>query len=262
MGVRRTIRESGLVTGGAAGLGRAAALQLVEQMDVVVLDTNEVALEDLRRKQPKLHTVHGSVTSSVDVSEAVKTASELGPLRLAVLSAGIGRATRLAVDPPDTQVAVLNELLAVNVVGLYQSLAYVTAAMGRTDRDALGQRGCIITVSSAAAFDGGSGTSAYAATKGAVASLTLPAARDLGPLGIRICCIAPGAFETPMHGEPTSETLERLSRNNVHPVRPGKPEEFASLVRHIYGNAYLNASIIRLDAGARDPYVPPGVVRE
>ncbi|HEV7862106.1 MAG TPA: SDR family NAD(P)-dependent oxidoreductase [Acidimicrobiia bacterium] len=243
-----------LVAGGASGLGEATARLLAERGAVVV-----VVDRDAERGAKVAAAVDGlfepaDVGDEASVESAVAAAAAAGSLRAVVNCAGIGWADRL-LRPDGTlhPAAGFEKVLRVNLLGTFNVLRFAAAAMTRLDPDGDGQRGVVINTASVAAYDGQTGQVAYAASKGGVVALTLPAARDLAPVGVRVCTIVPGLMDTPLAATMPPGTRERLEAQTVFPHRFGRPAEFARLAAHIIDNPYLNAECIRLDAGLRLP---------
>lgn len=243
-----------LVTGGASGLGAATVRHLVAGgAKVVIADRDE-------ERGTALATELGAtfaktdITDAAQVEAAIATASALGPLRIAVGCAGVGWAARTldkTGKPHDYDL--FKTVVGINLIGTFNVLRLAAAAMAQTAPLADGERGVIINTASVAAFDGQIGQVAYAATKAAVAGMTLPAARDLAPVGVRVMTIAPGIFDTPMLGALPAEKREALAKDVVFPKRLGDPAEFASLVATIVTTSYLNGETIRLDGSLRMP---------
>ncbi len=235
--------SSALVSGGASGLGAATAARLEgDGYRVVRLD---------RATGDGVHV--GDVTAEHDVSEAVAAAVYRGPLRVCVSCAGVANGERLVGSRGVHGLESFRRTLEVNVVGTFNLLRLAGAAMVENEPDADGQRGVIVLTSSIAAFDGQIGQVAYAASKGAIAALVLPAARDLARFGIRVCAVAPGTFDTPLLAALPAAARAALGNAVPNPSRLGHPEEFAALVAHIVSNAMLNGETIRLDGGLRMP---------
>jgi NAD(P)-dependent dehydrogenase (short-subunit alcohol dehydrogenase family) len=253
------VRVSGrtaVVTGGASGLGRAAAGGLhgagasVALIDLPGAPGEEAAaaLGDRAGFFP------ADVASGEGLAGAIAAAEEaLGPIGIAVNCAGIATAGRILnrehVPLPLEQ---FEPSIRVNLVGTFNLLRLAAARMaGRPPED--GERGVIVLTASAAAFEGQIGQAAYSASKGGVVSLTLTAARDLADAGIRVACIAPGIFDTPMMAMIPDDARQRLAAGVPHPRRLGRPEEFAALVRHVVENPMINGEVIRLDGALRMP---------
>ncbi|MEO2096991.1 MAG: SDR family NAD(P)-dependent oxidoreductase [Brachybacterium sp.] len=241
-----------LVTGGASGLGRATGEALAEAGARVVLvdlpgTDGEAVAEELgggARFAP------ADVTDEAQVREAVELAASLGPLRVVVSCAGIVQAKRLVGRDGLMPLAGFEQVVRVNLLGTVTVMGIAAEAMQSVPQ--LGEeRGVVVNTASVAAFDGQIGQTAYAASKGAVASLTLPAARELAASRIRVMAIAPGTFETPMMAGLSEEVRDSLAAQVPHPSRLGRPAEYAALVRHIVENPMLNGEVIRLDGAIR-----------
>jgi NAD(P)-dependent dehydrogenase (short-subunit alcohol dehydrogenase family) len=231
---------SALVSGGASGLGAATARRLRDEgAEVVVLDLRG---DDV---------VEGDVRDEGAVRAAVAAAVARGPLRVAVSSAGIAPAGRLLGREGPLALSEFVRAVEVNLVGTFNVMRLAAEAMARSEPDADGQRGVIVNLASAAAFEGQVGQVAYAASKAGVVGMTLPAARDLAGLGIRVVTIAPGAMDTPMMEGFPGAVVERLAAAVPNPRRLGRPEELADLVAHVVANPYLNGEVIRLDGALR-----------
>ncbi|MGV0834397.1 SDR family NAD(P)-dependent oxidoreductase [Mycolicibacterium thermoresistibile] len=244
---------SAVVSGGASGLGAATVRRLADAgAHVVIIDRDVDRAAAVARESGAV--VHAAdVGDAAAVGAAIDRAGELGPLRVAVNCAGISRAARMVDrqgEPCD--LGLFEQVLRVNLLGLFNCVRLAAAAMSRTEALSDGQRGVIINTASAAAFDGQIGQAAYSATKGAVVAMTLPIARDLAPQGIRVNTIAPGWFDTPIFDVPQGDAArEKLSRDVLFPPRPGHADEFAAMVDSIIANPFLNAETIRLDGGMR-----------
>jgi NAD(P)-dependent dehydrogenase (short-subunit alcohol dehydrogenase family) len=240
-----------LVAGGASGLGEATARELAARgARVTIADLNEergAALsEEIGGKFAK-----ADVTDEAQVQAAVESAGEL---RLAVSCAGIGwveRTVKKGAGP--AALAPFEAVVRVNLIGTFNVLRLAAAAMAGNEPDAEGEHGAVVMTASIAAFDGQIGQTAYSASKGGVVGLTLPAARDLARLGIRVCTIAPGLFDTPLLAGLPEETRQALGAQVPFPPRFGRPEEYARLVCQIAENAMLNGETIRLDGALRMP---------
>lgn len=243
-----------VVTGSASGLGAATARRLAAAgAKLVVVDRDGEKGEKVAAELSG-EFVRADVSVAREVEAAFVRASEIGPVRVAVACAGVGWAARTLNrqgEPHDP--GPFEKVIAVNLLGTFHLLRLGAAAIARTEPSADGQRGVIITTASVAAFDGQIGQLAYAASKGGVAAMTLPAARDLAPVGIRVCTIAPGLFDTPLLGILPEEARQALVANIVGPKRLGSPDEFADLAVHIAHNDYLNGEVIRLDGALRMP---------
>jgi NAD(P)-dependent dehydrogenase (short-subunit alcohol dehydrogenase family) len=199
---------------------------------------------------------HVDVTRTDDIIAATELAKTLGPVRALVNCAGTGWAARtVGRGGYETahDLAAFRRILEINTIGTFDCIRIVATAMAETDPLADGERGAIVNTASLAAFDGQIGQAAYAASKGGVVGMTLPVARDLSVIGVRVCTIAPGLIDTPIYGEgPASDAFkEKLKRDVLFPRRLGAAEEFATLAVELLANSYMNAEVIRLDGGAR-----------
>ena len=243
-----------LVTGAASGLGAATARRLAEGgAKVVVVDRDDAKGAELA-KQIGGTFAKADVTDAAQVEAAVAAASALGPLRVAVSCAGVGWASRtLDKTGKPHDLDMFRTVIGVNLVGTFNVLRLAAAAIAKTEALEHGERGVIVNTASVAAFDGQIGQIAYAASKAGVAGMTLPAARDLAPVGIRVVTIAPGIFDTPMLGALPEDKRAALAADVVFPKRLGSPAEYGSLVAAIVENGYLNGETIRLDGSLRMP---------
>jgi NAD(P)-dependent dehydrogenase (short-subunit alcohol dehydrogenase family) len=248
---------SAVVTGGASGIGEASARQLAALgVRVVIADLNEEQGTAIASEIGGLF-VKCDVSSEHDGLTAVATASEMGPLRVLVNSAGLGSAGRTVDrnnDPmPQSQ---FEFVIKVNLLGSFNMLRLCAAAMAKTDpitED--GQRGAIVNMASAAAFDGQIGQAAYSASKGGIVGMTLPIARDLSAVGIRVNTVAPGLIDTPIYGtgEGSEQFKAHLGQSVLFPKRLGSGEELAFMVMELITNPYMNAEVVRVDGGIRMP---------
>lgn len=246
--------SSALVTGAASGLGAATAAALAGAGAAVVGLDLATAWDRVTAPPAGVTAVAGDVTSAEQVRTAVERAGRDGPLRVAVNCAGLGTAGRILSRSGVHELELFARVIEVNLVGTFNVLRLAAAAMaGAEPVDADGQRGLIVNTASVAAFDGQIGQAAYAASKGGVVGLTLPAARDLAQYGIRVVTIAPGIIDTPMLAGITPEFRAALSAGVPHPSRLGRPAEYAQLVLAIAGLDYLNGEVIRLDGALRMP---------
>jgi NAD(P)-dependent dehydrogenase (short-subunit alcohol dehydrogenase family) len=250
---------SAIVTGGASGIGAACARQLAAKgAKVVVADLNAEGGGALAEEI-------GGVFAPVDVTKteqiqaAVEEALELGPLRAVVNSAGIGWAQRTIGKDGEFASAhdldAFKKVIAINLIGTFDTIRLAATAMSRNEPDADGQRGAIVNMASVAAFDGQIGQASYSASKGGVVGMTLPIARDLSAAGIRVNTIAPGLIDTPIYGEgEASEQFKaHLGQSVLFPKRLGVADELASMVVECLTNSYMNAETIRVDGGIRMP---------
>lgn len=243
-----------LVSGGASGLGEATVRALAAAgAQVLIADLNEQRGQALA-SELGAHFVKTDVSDGEQVQAAVDAASSLGTLRAVLSCAGIGAVMR-TVDktgkPHD--MAVFQRVISVNLFGTFNMLRLGAARLAQNEPDAAQQRGVIINTASIAAFDGQVGQAAYAASKGAVVGMTLPVARDLGKLGIRVCTLCPGTMDTPLLAALPEAARKTLAENIPFPSRLGLPSEFAKLALHVIDNDYLNGEAIRLDGALRMP---------
>ena len=244
--------SAALVTGGASGLGLATARRLAASgahVTLVDLPTSPGAsvAADLGAR-----FVPADVTDPEQIAAAVALAAEAGPLRVLVNCAGIAPPAKvLDRDEVPTPLDLFERVLRVNLVGTYNVIAQASAVMSRNDPDAAGDRGVIVNTASVAAFDGQIGQPAYAASKGGVAAMTLPIARELARHAIRVVTIAPGIMETPMLKGLPQAAQDSLGEQVPYPARLGAPDEYARLVLAIVDNGYLNGETIRLDGAIR-----------
>jgi 3-hydroxyacyl-CoA dehydrogenase / 3-hydroxy-2-methylbutyryl-CoA dehydrogenase len=245
-----------LVTGGASGLGEATVRMILAAGGrAVILDRPGSPGEGLARALgERALFVPADVTSADDVGAAVARAIErFGTLHVAVNCAGVGAAMRTITKQGPMPLDLFAKVVAINLTGTFNVIRLAAAQMARNAPNAEGERGVIVNTASAAAFDGQIGQAAYAASKGGVVSLTLPIARDLASVGVRVMTIAPGTFDTPMLAMLPEEHRQALAVQIPFPSRLGRPAEFAALVRHIVENGYLNGETIRLDGSLRMP---------
>jgi NAD(P)-dependent dehydrogenase (short-subunit alcohol dehydrogenase family) len=200
---------------------------------------------------------HADVTNAEEVTAAVEAAKELGPLRSLVNCAGIGWASRTIGRDGSYDFAhnleAFARVISINLIGSFNCVRLAATAMSQTEPLADGERGAIVNTASLAAFDGQIGQAAYSASKGGVVGMTLPIARDLAVVGVRINTIAPGLIDTPIYGsgEASEDFKAKLKRDVVFPDRLGHPEEFASLAVELVTNSYMNGETIRIDGAAR-----------
>lgn len=247
-----------LITGGASGLGAATARALYEAgASVVLLDlpsSNGVAAA--AQLGERAIFVPADVTNEDDVRAAIAATRELGTLRVLVNCAGVATPGKVLGREGVLSLANFEKVIAINLNGTFNVIRLAAEAMAASEplvdaTTGTPERGVIINTASVAAFDGQIGQPAYAASKGAVASMTLPLARELARHYIRVMTIAPGIFETPMMASLSAEAQASLGAQVPHPARLGKPEEYAALVSHIVSNQMLNGETIRLDGAIR-----------
>ena len=249
--------SSSIVTGGASGIGEACARQLAAAGSrVVIADIDEARGEAVASELGGLF-VRCDVTSTEDADTTVAAASEMGPLRALVNSAGLGHPGRtITRDNEPMDLANFEFVIRVNLIGSFNMLSRAAGAMAATEPlDDDGQRGAIVNMASVAAFDGQIGQAAYSASKGGIVGMTLPIARDLSVVGIRVNTIAPGLIDTPIYGEGEQSDAFKahLGQSVLFPKRLGSAEELAFMVMDLLTNPYMNADVIRVDGGIRMP---------
>jgi NAD(P)-dependent dehydrogenase (short-subunit alcohol dehydrogenase family) len=250
---------SAIVTGGASGIGAASARLLAKRgAKVVVADLQEDKGQELAKE------IGGAfckvdVTKTEDIINAVEMAKSMGPLRVLVNSAGIGWAQRtVGKDGSYDSAANLDafkKVIAINLIGSFDCIRLAATAMSVTEPLEYGERGAIVNIASVAAFDGQIGQASYSASKGGIVGMTLPIARDLAAIGVRVNTVAPGLIDTPIYGDgDNSEAFKaNLQKGVLFPQRLGGPEELASMVMECITNSYMNAESIRVDGGIRMP---------
>lgn len=245
-----------IVTGGASGLGRATA-ELLAGLGarVAILDRPGSAGADVAAALGggAIFT-EADVTDEAQVTAALEAAvREFGAVHVAVNCAGVGAAARTVSKDGPMPLGLFSRVVQVNLIGTFNVIRLAAARMALNQPNAGGERGVIVNTASVAAFDGQIGQAAYSASKGGVVGMTLPIARDLASLGIRVVTIAPGLFDTPMFAGLSAEARQALEANVPFPRRLGRPEEYALLVRQIVENPMLNGETIRLDGALRMP---------
>lgn len=249
--------RSALVTGGAGGLGAATVRHLVGVgMGVAIFDRDvERGTALAKELGDRAVAVGGDVTDDDDVRAAIDAAGSLGTLSLVVNIAGggVGGGRTVGRDGTPHDKGSFVGTMEMNAVGTFNVTRLAAAAMGGNEPDGQGQRGVVVNTASIAGIEGQTGQLAYAAAKAAILGMTLPLARDLAPLGIRCCAIAPGTMGTPIMLSVPEKVQEQLTASIVFPKRMGRPEEFALLVESIARNPYLNGENIRLDGALRFP---------
>jgi len=253
------INSSAIVTGGASGIGAAAARMLAKKGAKVVIADLQADKGEALAKEIGGAFCKVDVTNTQDIINAVEMATSMGPIRALVNSAGIGWAQRtVGKDGTVDSAANLDafkKVIAINLVGTFDCIRVVGTAMSRNEPLAHGERGAIVNIASVAAFDGQIGQASYSASKGGVVGMTLPIARDLAAIGVRINTVAPGLIDTPIYGQgDSSEAFKsNLQKGVLFPQRLGDPEELASMVMECITNSYMNAETIRVDGGIRMP---------
>ena len=243
-----------VITGGASGLGRATAERLLAGGGrVVLLDLARSAGADVAKElgERALFAPAG-VTSAEDVAAGLEAAvARFGALHVLVNCAGIGAADKTFGKRGAADLAGFARVIQVNLIGTFNCIRLAAAHMAKNAPNAEGERGVIVNTASVAAFDGQIGQAAYSASKGGIVGMTLPIARDLAELGIRVCTIAPGLFDTPLLAGLPEPARMSLGKQVPFPPRLGRPAEYGALAAHIVENAMLNGETIRLDGAIR-----------
>lgn len=241
-----------MVSGAASGLGAATARMLARAgARLMLVDLNAEALK-AQASELEAGYALADITQADAAQAAVDMAmTSFGELHGLVNCAGVVAGEKILGKQGAHGLDSFSRIININLIGTFNLLRLAAEAIAKSTANAEGERGVIINTASVAAFDGQVGQAAYAASKGAVASLTLPAARELARYGIRVMTIAPGIFETPMMAGMSDEVRAALSADVPFPPRLGKPEEYAALVRHIIENSMLNGEVIRLDGALR-----------
>ncbi len=243
-----------LVTGGGSGLGEAVVRRLVSLgAKVSIADINEASAQRVSAElDDKVGFSKTDVSDEVSVQAFVDSAvANFGAIAGVVHCAGIGGAKRVVGRDGPHDLATFQRIVNVNLIGTFNILRLAADKMQRNEPGDSGERGVIINTASVAAFDGQIGQAAYAATKAGVAAMTLPVARELAKLGIRVMTIAPGLFQTPLMDELPEEVQAALGASVPFPSRLGRPDEFAMLAQQIIENSMLNGEVIRLDGAIR-----------
>ncbi|MGO4103481.1 3-hydroxyacyl-CoA dehydrogenase [Leifsonia sp. YAF41] len=243
-----------LVTGGASGLGLATATALHDAgASVVLFDLPGAPGEQIvEALGGRARFVAGDVTKAAEVQAAVDAATAIGPLRIVVNCAGIATGARTVGREGPIPLEEFERVIRVNLVGTFNVIRLAAAAMQATEPTGeTPERGVVVNTASVAAFDGQIGQAAYSASKGGVAAMTLPLAREFAQTLIRVMTIAPGTFDTPMLKGLPQEVRDSLAAQVPHPSRLGDPSEYAALVCHIVENSMLNGETIRLDGAIR-----------
>jgi NAD(P)-dependent dehydrogenase (short-subunit alcohol dehydrogenase family) len=248
---------SAIVTGGASGIGAASARLLAKRGAKVVVADLQADKGEALAKEIGGAFCKVDVTNTDDIINAVEMAKSMGPVRVLVNSAGIGWAQRtVGKDGSYDSAANLDafkKVIAINLIGSFDCIRIAATAMSTTEPLANGERGAIVNIASVAAFDGQIGQASYSASKGGVVGMTLPVARDLAAIGVRVNTVAPGLIDTPIYGDgENSEAFKaNLQKGVLFPQRLGAPEELASMVVECITNSYMNAESIRVDGGIR-----------
>jgi NAD(P)-dependent dehydrogenase (short-subunit alcohol dehydrogenase family) len=244
--------HAAIVTGGASGLGAATARALAAA-------GARVAIFDVNAKEAAQVAIDiNGIAVTCDVADAAaaeaalkQAAADHGPARILVNCAGIGPAKRIVGRDGPMPLADFERVIRINLIGTFNMMRLAAAAMQLLEPFADGERGVIVSTASVAAFEGQIGQAAYSSSKGGVAALTLPAAREFAQFGVRVLAIAPGIFATPMLRALPQEVQDSLGASVPFPKRLGSPSEFAALVMHCIRNSYLNGEVIRLDGALR-----------
>ncbi|MEV0248134.1 SDR family NAD(P)-dependent oxidoreductase [Nocardia sp. NPDC050712] len=247
--------NSALVVGGTGGLGEATVRRLhAAGAEVVVADVADDKGKELAAELG-IHYVHTDATSEESVNDAIAVAESLAPLRISVDTHGGPAAGGRLVgkDGAPLPLEGFRTTVEFYLTAVFNVLRLSAAAIARTDALEEGSRGVIVNTASIAAYEGQIGQLPYAAAKGGVVGMTLVAARDLSPLGIRVVTIAPGTFNTPAYGKAAAQLEEHWSKQVPHPRRMGRSPEYGQLVQSIVENDYLNGEVIRLDGALRFP---------
>ncbi|EID54230.1 SDR family NAD(P)-dependent oxidoreductase [Saccharomonospora xinjiangensis] len=241
-----------IVTGGASGLGAATAKALAAKgARVIAADL----AGSIAKAEPAdgVTLVEADVTDADQVQRAVEAATDSGaPLRIVVNCAGVGHSSRILSKKGPHDLGLFRKVVEINLIGTFNVMTLAAQAMATTEPvDENGQRGVVVNTASVAAFEGQIGQIAYSASKGGVAGMTIPAARDLASHGIRVMTIAPGIIDTPMMAGVTEEFRAGLAASVPFPKRFGRPDEYAQLAVNIVEHDYLNGEVIRLDGALR-----------
>lgn len=250
---------SAIVTGAASGIGAAVARALAAKgATVVVADVQDEKGTALAEEIGGIFC-HVDVTDTEQIIHAVEVAKEQAPLRVLVNSAGVGWAARTTGRDGTYDSAhdldLYKKVIAINLIGTFDAVRLAATAMGHNEPTESGERGAIVNMASVAAFDGQIGQAAYSSSKGGIVGMTLPVARDLAAVGVRLNTVAPGLIDTPIYGEgeKAEEFKAKLGESVLFPKRLGHPEELASMVVECVTNSYMNGETVRVDGGIRMP---------
>lgn len=240
-----------IVTGGASGLGRGTVEMLAAAGgQVLIADMQEDAGLEVARDVGAAF-VKCDVESDTDGARVVQLACSMGKLMGLVNCAGIAPAAKTLGKKGPHPLVIFSKTISVNLIGTFNMIRLTADAMSRNQPESTGERGCIVSTASVAAYEGQVGQAAYSASKGGIVAMTLPIARDLARIGVRNMTIAPGIFGTPMVFAMPKEVQERLAADVPFPSRLGTPADYAALVRHIFENDMLNGEVVRLDGAIR-----------
>ena len=245
-----------LVTGGASGLGAATVREILAHGGkAMILDRPQSEGAAVAKELgANAAFVGADVTSESDVAAAVaQTVERFGTIHINVNCAGTGAAMKTTSKGGPMPLEIFAKVIEINLIGTFNVLRLAATQLAKNTPNADGERGVIVNTASVAAFDGQIGQAAYSASKGGVVGMTLPIARDLASIGVRICTIAPGTFDTPMLAMMPDHMRQALAAQIPFPSRLGRPSEFAALARHIVENSVLNGETIRLDGALRMP---------
>ncbi len=245
-----------LVTGGASGLGEATVRRLVKAGAHAIIADRDAARGEALQKELEGRATFAAldVTKADEVSAALTVAAKHGDLRVVVNCAGVGWAARtINKEGAPHDLDLFATVLQINLIGTFNVLRLAAAHMAKLAPLVDGERGVIVNTASVAAYDGQIGQAAYAASKAGIVGLTLPVARDLSAVGVRVMTIAPGTFDTPMLALLPEAARQALGAGIPFPKRLGNPADYAALVEHIASNPYLNGEVIRLDGALRMP---------
>ena len=250
---------SAIVTGGASGIGAGVVRRLAARgAKVVIADVNAEAGEAIATETGGTF-VSVDVTNTDQIIASIEKAVELGPLKAVVNSAGVGWAQRTVGRDGEYSSAhdleLYKKVININLIGTFDMVRLAATAMSRNEPGPDNDRGAIVNLASVAAFDGQIGQAAYSSSKGGIVGMTLPVARDLSAIGVRLNTVAPGLIDTPIYGSgPDSEAFKaKLGESVLFPKRLGVPDELASMVEELIVNSYMNAEVIRVDGGIRMP---------
>lgn len=248
--------QTAIITGGASGLGAATAEAFVKAgAKVALLDINVAAAEQVASKlggQDRILAVKCDVTDEQSAIDALSDVQKkYGVGRVLVNCAGIGPPKRIVGRDGPMPLADYKKVIEINLIGTFNMMRLFATPLSKAEPLAEGERGVIISTASVAAFEGQIGQAAYASSKGGVAALTMPAAREFAQFGIRVMAIAPGIFYTPMLSSLPEEAQKSLGASVPFPPRLGRPEEYADLALFIVQNGYLNGEVIRIDGALR-----------
>jgi NAD(P)-dependent dehydrogenase (short-subunit alcohol dehydrogenase family) len=244
--------HAAIVTGGASGLGAATAEMLAGAgAKVAVLDVNDDGANVIAKKIGGM-ALHCDVTSADGTAKAIAAAQDKqGIARILINCAGVGPAKRIVGRDGPMPLEDFSRVVSINLIGTFNAMRLVAAAMQAVEPLQDGERGIIVCTASVAAYEGQIGQAAYAASKGGVVALVMPAAREFAQFGIRVTGIAPGIFSTPMLHSLPEAAQQSLAASVLFPKLLGTPAQYASLVRHMIENSYLNGEVVRIDGALR-----------